>query len=164
MCNNNKVFTIPPSCVTLALMKVRKEATVAVIIGLVLGLIVVGGVVRARQALQQMQKENSEAASVGQNGPTPLGAPSGLFLTIETPDNSVSNDSALTVSGKTLAGTYIAIIGEKGEYLIVPNSIGSFSQDVALATGANTITVTVYQADGTHVAKTLNAVYTTAGL
>ena len=145
-------------------MKVKKEATVAVIIGLVLGLIVVGGVLRARQALQNLRLTDSQSTSVKQSAATPSSQPSGLFLTVETPDNYVSKDAILTVNGKTAPGTYIAITGENGEYLIVPNSLGSFSQDVSLARGANTITVTVYTADGAHVQKTLNAVYTTASL
>jgi predicted LPLAT superfamily acyltransferase len=70
----------------------------------------------------------------------------------------------LTVSGKTLPKTYIAITGEKSEYLIVPSDVGSFSQSVALVKGANTLRVVVYQEDGTHVEQTLTAVYTTAEL
>ena len=145
-------------------MKIKKEATVAVIIGLVLGLIVVVGVLRAREALQKIHLSDLQSTSVGKSGPTPSNQPSGLFLTIETPDNSISKDAVLTVNGKTIPGTYIAITGENGEYLIVPNSLGSFSQDISLAKGANTITVTVYEQDGNHVQKTLNAVYTTADL
>jgi hypothetical protein len=64
--------------------------------------------------------------------------------------------------GKTLPKTYIAITGEKGEYLIVPNELGSFSQEIVLTKGANLITITVYLENGQKVEKSLSVVYTTA--
>lgn len=145
-------------------MKVKKEATVAVIIGLILALIVTGGVIRARSALRSIKlptqvltnKNNSEKTDTSKNKE--------LFLDLTTPDNSVSTEPRLTLSGKTLPGTYIAILGEKGEYLIVPNDLGSFSQDITLIKGANTIKISIYQNDGKKIEKTLNAVYTTAEL
>ena len=143
-------------------MKVRKEVTVAVIIGLALGLLAVGGVIRARQAFDDIRKSNTNNSSTNETANTPVNVPTGLYLTIETPDDSVSKSPTLTVNGKTLPHTYIAINGEKSEYLIVPDDLGSFSQDVTLVKGANTITITVYQDDGTKVQKTMNAVYTNA--
>lgn len=143
-------------------MKVKKEATLAVVIGLILALIVTGGILRARHALRTLtlpspgsDKTKSEDKAV---------KPSELFLEITTPDNSVTQEAKIAMTGKTLPGTYIAILGEKGEYLIVPNDLGSFSQEITLVQGANTIKITVYQNDGTKVEKTLNAVYTTAQL
>jgi len=76
----------------------------------------------------------------------------------------VVSEPQLTLTGKTLPGTYIAILGEKGEYLIVPSDIGNFSQDVVLVKGANAIKVSIYQNDGKKIEKTLNVVYTTAQL
>lgn len=141
-------------------MKVKKEATVAVIIGLILALVVTGGVLRARHALRNIQlptlgsdktKTEKKTTKVDE-----------LFLEVTTPDNSVSQEATLTLTGKTLPGTYIAILGEKAEYLIVPNDLGSFSQEITLAKGANTIKISVYQADGKKIEKIMNAVYTTA--
>lgn len=141
-------------------MKVKKEVTVAVIIGLILGVIVVGGVLRARKALMSIgvtpspTPSSQVTASKDEN--------SGLFLTLSTPDNQVLQQSSLTVSGKTLPGTYIVINGEAGDSIIVPNDLGDFSQSVTLVRGANTINVTVYQEDGTKKEVTITAVYTTA--
>ncbi|MFH2086033.1 MAG: hypothetical protein ABII21_04595 [bacterium] len=142
-------------------MKVKKETTVAVVIGLVLALLVTGGVLRARYALRSIKfpiNESKQTNSLNhQNNKN-----NELFLEISTPDNSVTNEPVLTLTGKTLPGTYIAILGEKGEYLIVPSDIGSFSQDVTLVKGANTIHVSIYQNDGKKIESTLSAVYTTA--
>lgn len=144
-------------------MKVKKEATVAVVIGLILALVVTGGVLRARTALKDIKLPSKESLLGG----TPKSSPAKiaeLFLDLTTEDNSVLNVPKLAISGKTLQGTYIAILGEKGEYLIVPNDLGSFSQEIALVQGANTIKIVVYQNDGKKIEKTLNAVYTTAEL
>ena len=144
-------------------MKVKKEATIAVIIGLVLALVVTGTILRARRALQAIKLPNT---SILKKKPVSSINPktNELYLELTTPDNLVVNIPQLTLTGKTLPGTYIAILGEKGEYLIVPSDIGNFSQDVVLVKGANAIKVSIYQNDGKKIEKTLNVVYTTAQL
>lgn len=144
-------------------MKVKKEATVAVVIGLILALLVLGGVLRARTALQSIKLPTKDSL-IGNKQAKPEEKKNELFLDLTTPDNSVVAEPTLNLSGKTLPGTYIAILGEKGEYLIVPNELGSFSQDIVLIKGANTIKISIYQNDGKKIEKTLNAVYTTAEL
>jgi hypothetical protein len=143
-------------------MKARKEVTVAIIIGLILAVLITGGILRARTAIRNMQKNNAGITSNPQTGNHGNNPSNSLFLELETEDNSVTDIDTLTVKGKTLPNTYIAITGEKGEYLIVPNELGSFSQDITLIKGANTIVVTVYLEDGQKIEKTLSTVYTTA--
>lgn len=144
-------------------MKVKKEATIAVVIGLILAAVVTGGVLRARHALESIKLPTKD--SFTKSGTTKEEAKSKeLFLELTTPDNSVTEEPKLIVSGKTLPNTYIAILGEKGEYLIVPSDVGNFSQEITLIKGANTIRVNIYQNDGKKVEGTLNAVYTTAQL
>lgn len=140
-------------------MRVKKEVTVAIIISLILGIVIVGGVLRARQALTNLS-ELPIAQKFNHNSPEPSAA-KGFFLTLSTPDNQVLNQPTLTLTGKTLPATYIVINGEAGDSIIVPNNLGDFSQDVSLVKGANTIRVTVYQEDGTKQEAVLNAVYST---
>jgi hypothetical protein len=141
-------------------MKIKKEATVAVVIGLIIALIVTGGVLRARTALKNIKLPTAD--SFRSKPETQVAKNKELFLELTTPDNSVTDQPKLSLTGKTLPGTYIAILGEKAEYLIVPNDLGSFSQEIVLVKGANTIKINVYQSDGKKIEKTLNAVYTTA--
>ncbi len=145
-------------------MKAKKEITVAIVIGLVIALLVTGGIMRARTALNNIKNTNQDS----QNKPVESGKidrkSNELFVELTTPDNLVSTEPKLTITGKTLPATYIAILAEKGEYLIVPSDTGTFSQDITLVKGANSITVTVYQNDGKKVEQTLSAVYTTAQL
>lgn len=143
-------------------MKVKKEVTVAVVIGLILALAVTGGILRAQSAIKNIKIPTKESFKTTKTIKDDKNTE--LFLDITTPDNSVTTDPKLTLTGKTLPSTYIAILGEKGEYLIVPNDLGVFSQEIVLIKGANTITVTSYQKDGKKIEKTLSAVYTTAQL
>jgi hypothetical protein len=144
-------------------MKVKKEVTVAVVIGLILALVVTGGVLRARHALKNIKIPTKDSFQLGPK-PSPETKSTELFVELTTPDNLVTDQPTMTLSGKTLPSTYIAILAEKGEYLIVPSDLGSFSQEVALVKGANTIKLTIYQSNGNKIEKTLNAVYTTAQL
>lgn len=143
-------------------MKVKKEVTVAVVIGLILALVVTGGVLRAQHALKNIKLPGKESITSIKTDKTDQNTQ--LFLDITTPDNSVVAQDKLNITGKTLPDTYIAILGEKGEYLIVPNDLGVFSQEVILIKGANSIKITSYQKDGQKVENTLSVVYTTAQL
>lgn len=145
-------------------MKARKEVTIAVIIGLALAFLVTGGVLRAQKALQKLQSKLPNVTSTNKSGNSSESSTHTLTLALDTPDNSVVDTATIAVTGKTLPSTYIAILGEKGEHLIVPNELGVFTQEVVLVKGANTIRVTVYQEDGTKVEKSLSVVYTTVQL
>lgn len=149
---------------TVPTMKVKKEATVAVVIGLILALVVTGGVIRARTALKTIKLPTRESFTRSKPSDNNAAKSAELFLDFTIPDNLVTDKDKLTLSGKTMPGTYIAILGERAEYLIVPNELGAFSQDILLIKGANTIKITVYEKDGKKIEKTLNAVYTTAEL
>jgi hypothetical protein len=143
-------------------MKARKEITIAIIIGLIVGLVVVVGIIRARSALESVSPTDLNLGKQARSSAEPQNNQGELFLTLETADNQVLSSPTLTIQGSTLAGTYIVILDESEEHIIVPNEVGSFAQDITLVAGANTITVTSYQPDGTKLEKVLTAVYTTA--
>jgi len=146
-------------------MKVHKEITLAVVIGLILALAIAGGIYRARTAIQNY-KPKGEPSNTSSNSPNAADniSNSSLYLELESLDNTVTNTPTYKVSGKTLPGTFIAITSDKNDYLIVPNDLGSFSQEVGLIKGANTLGITVYTKDGVKVEKKLSVVYTTVDL
>lgn len=144
-------------------MKVRKEITLAVIIGLILALVIAGGVYRAQTALKNIKPSKLSISNPQSSLPSDEKS-NNLFLEIETPDNSVVSENKIQVIGKTLAGTFIAITSDKNDYLIVPNDLGSFSQELPLVKGANSINVTVYTKSGEKVEKKISVVYTTTAL
>ncbi len=143
-------------------MKLKKEGMVAIFIGLLIGLLIAGGVIRARTAFQNQPKNSTSNQSPSASN-KPDGEEQTLFLEITAPaDNTIAEEPKVTVTGRTNPENYVAIVAEKSEHLIVPNDIGQFSQEIALIGGANTVKITVYTATGEKVEKTLNIVYTTA--
>ena len=148
-------------------MQVKKEVSVAVIIGLIIGGLIIGGIYRAKVALDN--RKNNLAART-ENTPAPKNnpasdSPSQIPLSITTPlDNSVVNEATTELAGTTKPGTYITILTEKNEYIIVPDEKGLFSQKINLVKGANNIIVTCYTPTGDKSELKLNVVYTTAQL
>ncbi|MEI6690891.1 MAG: hypothetical protein WCL07_04040 [bacterium] len=143
-------------------MQVKKEISVAVFIGLLIGAVIIGGIYRAKSALEAHRTPT----------PTPLItsaktviANNNLLLKITSPiDNSVVTTSKLELTGATQLNTYITILTEKNEYIIVPNELGNFTQEISLVKGVNIIVVTSYTPQGDKTEKTLNLVYTAADL
>lgn len=142
----------------------KKEAAIAIFIGLIIGLVITGGILRARKALEKTEaKDNSNSPASQKPDSLETQTSQKLFLNITNPtDNSISDTDIISLNGQTLPDTYVAIIAEKSEHLIVPNEVGQFSQDIDLVSGANIIKVTVYTDSGEKIEKVLNVVYTTA--
>lgn len=144
-------------------MKIKKEGIVAIFIGLLIGLIITGGILRAKKALDNSPQPGNDSDTPPINNPQETLEESSLFLEIKAPDdNVIVKNNSINLEGQTLPDTYIAIITEKNEYLIVPSETGQFTQDIALIKGANTISITVYTETGEKVEKTINVVYTSA--
>ena len=146
---------------------IKKEIITAIAIGLLISAIIAGGILRAKSVIKQHQtnqppsspqSEATTTAQVKNNKDS-----SQLFLKINSPkNNTVVKENQVTLTGETLPHTYIAIITDSSEYLIVPNKIGQFSQQIKLIKGANLIKVTAYTKNGNKVEKTINLVYTEA--
>ena len=146
-------------------MKARKEVTLAIIIGLIIALIIAGGIYRAKTAIQNFDPQSLIPKKQSKDGVNQdQKTEQKLFIELDTTDNSVTDKATFTISGKTLPKTYIAITTESNDYLIVPNDVGSFSQEVNLIKGANRLTITVYTQDCVKVEDALSVVYTTAAL
>ncbi len=145
---------------------IKKEIIVAVIIGLFISLLIGGGIYRAKQVFNQHQTKTKSSPNPSTTTEVNLAQDKQnhqLFLKITSPqNNSVSKKNTITLTGETLPNTYIAIVTDKSEYLIVPNKIGQFSQQIKLIKGANLIKITVYTKTGEHQSQTLNLVYTDA--
>ena len=89
-------------------MKVKKEVSLAIFIGLIIALLVTGGILRARRAFQTLDLPSLKDKLTSQ--PTPAPARPELYLEVTTIDNSVSATPSLALTGKTLPGSFIAIL------------------------------------------------------
>lgn len=149
----------------------RKELVVAIFLGLIVGLLIVAGIVVARQAFEKHQtgpegtanEPSPISTSLSAGSATATPTPPKHSLIIDQPDdNSVVSSSELTISGKTTPKSTIAIVSEKNEYFTSSDEAGLFSQKIELITGVNEIKMAALAPNEKQAEITLTVVYTTA--
>jgi hypothetical protein len=150
----------------------RKEFIVAVFVGLIVGLLIVVGMLIARQAFEKHQSKPDTAGSgsplistsVTSTIPTsPTPTPSKHLIVIDQPeDNSVVSSNELIISGKTTSKSTVAIVSEKNEYFTEADEAGLFSQKIELITGVNEIKIASLAPNEEQAEIILTIVYTTA--
>lgn len=143
---------------------------VAILLGLVVGLLIVVGIVIARQAFEKHQsgpdntiKSSPISTSLSAGSATATPTPPKHALTIDQPDNnSVVSSGELMISGKTTPQSTIAVVSEKNEYFTSSDESGLFSQKIELITGVNEIKMAALAPNEEQAEITLTVVYTTA--
>ncbi len=130
----------------------KKEAFLAIFIGIIVGLGITYGIYQVRQrfAPPVAQIETVTSAEVL---PSPSGAEK-LFIT--SPQNeSVVYESDITLSGTTQSQEMVVIFVNEQEYITQADDIGAFAVKIQLTAGSNIIQVTSLSSDGTEHVKDL---------
>lgn len=150
----------------------RKEFIVAVFLGLTVGLLIVVGMLVARQAFEKHQAKPEIAgngsplvsiSAIPSSPTSPTPAPSKHVIAIDQPENnSVVSSNELIISGKTTPKSTIAVVAEKNEYFAESDEAGFFSRKIELITGVNEIKMSAVSPSGEQAEITLTIVYTTA--
>ena len=123
----------------------KKEILIAIFVGLSMGLIITFGVYRVRSSVtdkpivdfvEQTREENQATAT-----PT--------ILALHNPeDGTVQTETELTVTGTTVADSFIILFVNNTDYISNSDESGNFSFKIELDDGANVIRVHVLDADG----------------
>jgi len=138
----------------------KKEVLIAIIIGFGLGLVITFGIWTANRALKEAHPQQEAPLEVKEVTPTPT---PGLSLFITSPeDNSISNQEAIEVKGKTAPEAVVVILYQEGEKILEADENGNFKTEISLAGGSNEIKIAAYDQEGNEVSKTLMVVYSTA--
>lgn len=140
----------------------KKEVLIAVILGLVGGLIITVGMYRARQAVQTANPEATfqVLASPGANIPTQTAAPSQAGLTVSSPtQDALVFDPTLRISGATQAEIPVVILHNEKEIIIFSDKQGNFSAEATLTYGANIFSIKAMLAGLAPVETTRTVVY-----
>jgi len=140
----------------------RKEVILAIIGGVALGLLVIGG-------LWWTNKTTTEESPIVPS-PTPLitQAPTltpalSLPLEIINPENeSIIEEEEITLEGKTIPGSVVVVIYPEGENIVEADEEGNFETEITLVGGANEIKITAYDEEGNQAEKNLTLIYSTA--
>ncbi len=140
----------------------RKEVILAIVGGVALGLLVIGGLWWTNKTTTG---ENPIVPS-----PTPLitQAPTltpalSLPLEIINPENeSIIEEEEITLEGKTIPGSVVVVIYPEGENIVEADEEGNFETEITLVGGANEIKITAYDEEGNQAEKNLTLIYSTA--
>ncbi len=142
----------------------RKEVSVAILLGFGIGLLVVFGVITAQTALKQHpQGARSEQ---GSGIPTPSvskSSTSGHTIALTQPqDGQVFSDTSTSIAGSTSPLSHVAITTEQDQFFVDADGEGKFSQTVTLVSGENEIHLVSFSPGGDRTELVISVVYTTA--
>ncbi|EKD52772.1 MAG: hypothetical protein ACD_61C00246G0005 [uncultured bacterium] len=134
----------------------RKEVILAIIFGVILGGVILYGINLANKTISGTP---SEATTDSQITPTPT-VPE-KSLSIITPQNhSVTSDKVVTLMGRATPASNLAIITESDDLIIEASPEGTFSAQINLIGGENTISVTELKKDYSTQVETITVIQT----
>lgn len=126
----------------------RKETGVAIVIGVIFGLVVAFGIWRANSAISERVEIATESESY------PSVTPSGLLETSEgqklvsfPKTNFVSANETVEFTGKTIVGSILIISTSTDDQIFLTEKDGSFKRNVKLASGVNQVITTSIDRD-----------------
>jgi len=122
----------------------KKEIFLAIIIGLLVGLLLTYGFYRTRLALSRPQ---TSGVALSSPQPSPVIATRDLAL-VSPEDEIVQTEKTTYVTGTTKPNSFVAIFVNNAETLTQADTAGNFSVLVNLETGSNIITVNVIDENG----------------
>lgn len=125
----------------------KKEILISVLIGLTLGLIITYGVYRFRSSANNTPATSLE--TVVATTPSPDIESSSVISIHNPPNGAVLNNTALTVTGNTIADAYVVLFVNDTEHISTADDAGNFSFQTKLVTGPNILRVHVVEESGT---------------
>lgn len=127
----------------------RKEVIYAVIFGIILGGIILFGINLANNSVSNPITQTESTPSAKSITPTPTVIVQKALDIIFPQDHSVMTETSTTIRGIAEPNSNIAIITETNDSMINVSPEGTFSAQIDLSAGANTIKVVQAGADGT---------------
>ncbi|MBU1200367.1 hypothetical protein KJ953_02420, partial [Patescibacteria group bacterium] len=133
----------------------RKEIILAIILGIILGGVIIFGINLANRPAADL------APALSMQSPTPP-SPSPTLQITSPLNNSVSFQDSLTLTGKTLADAWIALIWEDSQTIIQADETGNWEQEINLVGGENIINITTSNGQDYQESTEITVIYTTA--
>lgn len=141
-------------------VQMRKEIIVAILLGLSLGLFITYGLYRTRSSDSTQEAEQIEQALTSSPEIEVLSN-----LVVHSPeDESIVNESDVTVAGDTEPDNFVVIFINDNEYVTTADDAGAFSISGQLETGSNVIQVYSLDEDGNETVEERVVIYTTQPL
>jgi hypothetical protein len=152
----------------------RKEITLAIVFGFILGLLIVGGIWWTNKAGWEttpksqdltQQQDSTPSENNSSSGADQASAESTIFIDIDFPEEgAIVDQDEVKVSGQTSSEAVVVLIYPEGETIVTADDQGNFEATALLVGGANEIKVTAYDQQGNRAEALLTVVYSTAKL
>lgn len=143
----------------------NKDAMLATLIGLVLGLTIAGAFIfgpSLARALQRLKLPTiTLPKTVPKTTPSPVPSPKAFGVTITAPlPDAIEPKEDVVVSGITSAGATVVIGGPVDDDVVAAGTDGAYAGKITAIEGKNDITVTAYGSDGKQAQSTVTIYYT----
>lgn len=143
----------------------NKDAILATLIGLALGLLIAGtfifgpGLVKALPTIKLPTITLPKTAPKTTPAPSPMPQDFTVTITAPLPD-AIEPKEDVVVSGATQAGATVVIAGPMDEDVVIAGTDGAYAGKVTAVEGKNEITVTAYGEGGKQAQSTVTIYYT----
>lgn len=134
----------------------RKEVLYAIIFGIILGAIILFGIKLANNSVSSLTSGNE---STTRDAPTPSLARKS-FEIISPQNHAVLTDKVITLLGRADPSTSLAITSESDDLLLESSPEGTFSAEINLIAGENTLTVTTLLKDNLTESQSITVIQT----
>lgn len=134
----------------------RKEVLYAIIFGIILGAIILFGIRLANNSVSSLISENESTTT---DAPTPS-LERKSFEIISPQNHAVLTDKVITLLGRANPNTPLAITSESDDLLLESSPEGTFSAEINLIAGENTLTVTTLLKDNLTESQTITVIQT----
>lgn len=139
----------------------RKEVVFAVATGIIFGLVIAFGILRANKAIKDSGTGTSTTdQQVYEVTPTPETSTSLISLT-KPGDEEISSESPTEVLGITRANTWVVVVSDTEDLIVASDQKGEFKADINLSPSLNLLTITAVDDSGNTIEKRLRLVYST---
>lgn len=141
----------------------RKEISIAIIIGVIFGAIILYGIKIANDTTKSLNQSPEPTPTTSQE-PSNKTVPDDKKSLLQIKSHvtgQVLDNKEITISGKALPNSYVTIIWEDDDTIIKTNDQGDFSQNLVLIPGENTIQIGTPDQNNNLTSETLKLYYTT---
>jgi len=139
----------------------KKEVLIAVVLGVVVGLIITFGIYTANTALQRRSRQVRVTPSPT---PTSENVKQGSIVIYSPENDTLTDKDTIQLSGLTTPNAVVVIFVNDKSTVTSADPKGNFSADLSLTGGSNVITIVATDETGKQSQEQRSVVYSTANL
>jgi hypothetical protein len=140
----------------------KKEVLIAIVLGIVVGLLITFGIYTANTALQRKSQKQQEQTTT-QRG-TDTNTQAGKIAVFSPEDNSIVATDTIQFSGTTTPNSSMVVFVNDEPYVTSSDATGNFAVELELEAGSNVITTIATDPNGIQEQEKRVVVFSTANL